>query len=242
MLLLNIYIFSGTIREMRKYTSKFRQQVINLRIKGNTYSQINQILNTSVPKNTLSYWLKGISLTSDQKNSIEKMRLNNLEIARKLAIRANLAKRQRYLEGIRSDYQWLENSIDDRRVALVGLSILYSAEGSKSTKGSVMFGNSDPDIIKLFLSGLRNNFLLDEKKFRCTVQCRADQNTVDLELFWLNVTKIPSKQFYKTQIDIRTIGKPSKKLNYRGVCRINYLSSEIDIRMRTIFQLITKGL
>jgi len=227
---------------MKKYTSRFRQKVIDLRMKGNTYSQINQILNTSVPKNTLSYWLKDVALTPDQKKSIDTLRLNNLEVARGLAIGANFARRQKYLRKIRDDYRWLADSIADRRVALVGLSILYSAEGSKSTKGSVMFGNSDPEIIKLFLNGLRNNFLLDENKFRCTVQCRADQNTSDLESFWSSVTKIPSRQFYKTQIDIRTVGKPSKKLNYRGVCRINYLSSEIDIRMKTIFTLITKGL
>jgi hypothetical protein len=227
---------------MRKYTSDFRQKAIDLRREGKTYSQINQILNSNVPKNTLSSWLRDVPLTNSQKNAIENIRLANLEIARKLAIKSNSARRQRYLDGIDRDYGWLEGSILNRRVALIALSILYSTEGSKSTKGSVMFGNSDPEIIKLFLRILRDNFVLDEKKFRCTVQCRADQNTENLEFYWSDITKIPSKQFYKTQVDNRTIGKPSKKLNYRGVCRINYLSSEIDIRMKTIFQLIVRGL
>lgn len=227
---------------MKKYSLAFRQKVVGLRKSGKTYSQINQILNMNVPKNTLSSWLREVPLTNAQKNTIENARLDNLEVARKFAVKANRAKRQKYLENIKSEYIWLADSAADRRTALVGLSILYSAEGSKSTKGSVMFGNSDPAIIKLFLNGLRNNFALDEKKFRCTVQCRADQDVKMLEFFWSDITKIPLDKFYKTQIDFRTVGKPSKKLDYRGVCRINYLSSEIDIRMRTIFQLIIKGL
>ena len=117
--------------------------------------------------------------------------------------------------------------------------MLYLGEGAKSSRGSVCFGNSDPFIISLFLNLVRKCYKVDEKKFRCTVLCRADQSVGNLEKFWLKITKIPKSQFYKTRIDARTIGKPTKKLDYKGVCVINYFSADIFLDLmqipRTIF-------
>ena len=88
---------------------------------------------------------------------------------------------------------------------------------------------------------LRYCYNLDESKFRCTLLCRADQNIKKLEEFWSQITKIPLSQFYKARIDPRTIGKPSKKLNYKGVCRIDYFSTDIFIEMTQIPKIIHKG-
>ena len=99
------------------------------------------------------------------------------------------------------------------------------------------------------LSGAHNHFLyllrycydIDEKKLRCTVQSRADQNVGELEKFWSKITEIPPSQFYKTRIDSRTIGKKSKKLNYKGVCRIDYFSGDLFIELMQIPKIIYKG-
>lgn len=48
------------------------------------------------------------------------------------------------------------------------------------------------------------------------MQCRADQNIEDLEKYWLSKVKIPREQFYKAQVDHRTIGKPTKKRIIKG--------------------------
>jgi len=101
-----------------------------------------------------------------------------------------------------------------------------------------MFGNSDPPIITLFLSLLRRCYNIDENKFRCTLQCRADQNIPKLEKFWSQVTKIPMPQFYKARIDPRTIGKPSRKPDYKGVCRIDYFSGDIFMELKQIMEVI----
>ena len=105
----------------------------------------------------------------------------------------------------------------------------------------MIFGNSDPFIINLFLHLLRYCYNIDESKFRCTVQCRADQDTNRLENFWCRITKIPLVQFYKTRIDPRTIGKPSKKQNYKGVCRIDYFSAELFIEIKLVAEIIHRG-
>ena len=105
--------------------------------------------------------------------------------------------------------------------------ILYLCEGSKHNKASPCFGNSNPDIIRLFLKLLRACYPIDERKFRCTVQCRADQDIEALMLFWSKTTLIPIEQSYRPRIDKRTIGVPTKKVDYKGVCRIDYLSTAV---------------
>jgi phage-related protein len=112
--------------------------------------------------------------------------------------------------------------------------MLYWCEGSKSGKGALTFGNSDPKIIELFLRLLRQVYNIDENKLRCTVQCRYGQNTLELERFWRKITGIPKDKFYPTVIDERTKGKPLKKKNYKGVCRIDCFSANIYHELMTI--------
>ena len=120
------------------------------------------------------------------------------------------------------------------------LTCLYLSEGGKTTKGSLMFGNSDPLIIKLFIKLLNIIYKIDKDKFRCTLQCRADQNTKLLKKFWSKITGIPPKQFYKPQIDKRSLGKRTLKKEYKGVCRIDYFSAEIFHELTVVGKIITE--
>ena len=119
--------------------------------------------------------------------------------------------------------------------------MLYLGEGSKARKGSLCFANSDPLVIELFLSLMRKCYSIDTNKFRCTVQCRADQDIKNLENFWMAITKIPKSQFYKAQIDPRTIGKPSRRLAYKGVCRIDYFSADIFTELMVIPKVVFRA-
>src|SRR3989344_4731505 len=125
-----------------------------------------------------------------------------------------------------------------RKIVLV---ILYLAEGSKSARGSLMFGNSDPAVVLMFINLMRECYKLDERKFRCTLQCRADQDIKKLERFWSKTTKISLGQFYKARVDKRTLGQISKKQDYKGVCRIDYFSSAVDLELKRIAQQILKS-
>ena len=79
---------------------------------------------------------------------------------------------------------------------------------------------------------------LRSKKLRCTVQCRADQNQTDLEQFWQKVTHISKEQFYKTRIDPRTIGKPSKKSDYKGVLKVDYFDTKVQQDLESLANLV----
>lgn len=78
----------------------------------------------------------------------------------------------------------------------------------------------------------------DVNKIRCTVQCRADQNTKELEKYWHTVTHVPKRHFYKTRVDKRTFGKKTLNKNYKGVLRIVYLSSNTQLDLEALSGLI----
>lgn len=131
--------------------------------------------------------------------------------------------------------------LENRNIAKISLSLLFLTEGSKRKKGSLVFCNSDPEVIELFLRLLRFCYSIHEEKFRCTVQCRADQDVKRLEKFWSQKTSIAIRQFSKAQVDKRTVGKPTKKFEYMGVCRIVYYSAAVFNDLLDASALIKKG-
>lgn len=154
--------------------------------------------------------------------------MSKLKVTRTKALKVNAARVQERTEKLLADNRPLLQHLDSLPTAKIALAMLYLGEGSKNPKRSALvFGNSDPEVIALFLSLFRKCYQLDERKLRCTVQCRADQDTAQLKRFWVKITGVPSSQFYEAQVDQRTVGKPSKKLAYKGVCRVDYLSAEI---------------
>ena len=221
---------------------ELQKKVITLRTHGKTYSEIQKKLKVFIPKSTLSYWCRNVPLPLDYQRRIQDYNKFNLNKARKIALAVNKIKREEHLQSIANRNRHLSGILKNQDVAKVALSILYLGEGFKSFKrGSLAFGNSDPFIISLFLKLLRCCYNLDESKFRCTLQCRADQNVKKLEKFWSYITEIPLPQFYKARIDPRTIGKPSEKLDYKGVCRIDYFSADLFIELMQIPKIIHKG-
>lgn len=218
-----------------------KSKVVTLRQTGKSYGEIRKALNKPIPKSTLSNWCNSVVLPQEYREKIKELILNNSRKGRIIALAVNKVKRQKYLDSVAERNKHLANLLENRDIAKIAIAMLYLGEGSKTRKGSLMFGNSDPLIVGLFLHLLRHCYSIDERKFRCTVQCRADQDTRKLEVFWHSVTKIPTSQFYRAQIDPRTVGKPSKKPDYKGVCRIDYFSADISIELEQIVRIIYKG-
>lgn len=135
----------------------------------------------------------------------------------------------------------LKEDFNDIHVKKIALAMLYLGEGSKGVRRQVRLGNSDSFVIELFMSLMRECYNADESKFRCAVQCRADQDEQKLKIFWSKVTKVPLTQFYNSRIDKRTIEIPTLKLDYKGVCNIDYFSSEVFLELMQIPKIIFKG-
>lgn len=232
-------LFYGTIKIMKKSKfHKYRNRAEMLRKGGKTYGEINNILNVNIPKSTLSCWFTNVILSSEQIHKIELKKKIIGDKARALAVLSNKRKRKKYFNLIEKRVAYLHKVIKDKDVAKIALAMLYLREGSKRPHGYLVFGNSDPKIIVLFLKLIRYCYNINESKFRCTLQCRADQNIKRLEKFWSYETKIPHTQFYKAQIDPRTIGKPSQNIDYKGVCRIDYFSADLFYEIMKIAEVV----
>jgi len=217
-----------------------KTKVIKLRQSGNTYSQINSILNTNIAKSTLSGWCHNIHLSSNYNIKIKNINQQNLVKARKIALVVNKSKRMQYLHKIDIINLPISRTVKNNKVGMIALAMLCLGEASKSKTKHRQFslGSSDQRIIIIFLKLLRRFPNFDPTKIRCTVQCRADQNIKTLEKYWQKITKVPSNLFYPARIDPRTLGKPTINLNYKGVLVIDYYDRNIQLILESLADLV----
>lgn len=205
-----------------------KARAISLRKAGKTYSEIRATVGRDIPKSTLSYWCRHIVLPAHKLNRIEQKIAAGGSKGLAVAHAHRRLERVSYLRSLYEGNLNLQALLNkDIRYAKAVLATLYLAEGGKRRRGAVMFGNSNPQIVVLFLRLMRRVYAIDDSKFRCTLLCRADQDIKKLQSFWALATGVPKEQFYTSRIDARTIGKKSRNPKYKGVCRIDYFSAEV---------------
>jgi hypothetical protein len=221
-----------------------RSEARRLRSQGKAYGEILETLGIKVPKSTLATWFKGLPLPDEYHERIKTQHAKNFLKMRAQSDLIRKKKRDEFVARVEHENRDSISLCKENMAALKIIAvILHLAEGSKGKNGYLTFGNSDPLIIRLFVNLLRKCYNIDESKFRCTVQCRADQDTTKLETFWSGITGISLSQFYAARIDKRSIGKPTLKQSYKGVCRITYYSSALDRELKYVAQmLLTMGL
>jgi hypothetical protein len=92
----------------------------------------------------------------------------------------------------KASFKIRENNKKSIELDAIG-AMLYWGEGYKGSieyPAKILdFTNSDPDMILLFLTFLRNRFKLDENKFRVLLYCYSDQSVPELVSFWSQITK-----------------------------------------------------
>ena len=224
----------------RQRFSEYKERAIVLRRQGNSYADIRNIVGVPLPQSTLSEWLSGLELTEEERDKLAMRVEKKLKMAQAKSIEVRKALREGYLENIRHKIKYVPAALKNPKIAKIALAMLYWCEGGKAS-GGIIFGNSDPTMIKTFLSFMRQCYQLDETKFRGTVQCRADQDPESLQAYWTEITGIPSNKFLRAKIDPRTIGKPTLKTWYKGVLRIDYFSSDIYNELKEIWHSASKG-
>lgn len=224
---------------MQRYDLRVVNEAKILRSKGYTYGEIRKALDLVVPKGTFNSWFKTIILPKSYYLKLKNSNKNHLAKARAVSIEKNGIKRRDFLDGLDQINTTIADSIHNQDVAKIALATLCLGEASKyKVSRSFSLGNTDQRIIIIFLVLLKKCFNFNLEKVRCTVQCRADQNIEDLENFWQNVTGIPKRLFYKARIDPRTIGSPTKKKDYRGVLRIDYFDSRVQLELESLADLV----
>lgn len=206
-----------------------------------SYRDIDKDLGVSIPKPTMATWCKGVELPEGYMDRLNEWHRERLVGMRKKALVVNRRKREQFFEELRVKCGPVAESICDPDTAKIALAMLCLGEASKYSKdrrGPFCFANSNPEIITIFLKLMYACFSLKKDKFRCTVQCRADQDTKQLECFWQGLTGIPFSQFYPARPDTRTEGKPTRRPNYKGVLRIDYLDVKIQHELEMVSRVV----
>lgn len=188
-----------------------KERVIKMRLEESlSYSQIKKI--TGISKGTLSDWLAPYPLSKErilelQANSEQRiesyrntMRLKKearlAEVYKKVAIDIGfLNKRERFIAGL----------------------FLYWGEGGKTCYLS--FANTDPCMIKFFISWLRD-FGIKDEDLKIRLDLYKDMDLQKEALFWENVTNLAHQNFKIVLKKTSLAGLTYKNGFGHGTCRI----------------------
>lgn len=203
-----------------------KEKAISLRKKGFTYSEI--LREVPVAKSTLSLWLRAVGMSKRQE---QKFTLKKREASK----RGGLARRKQRLDitdKIRKKAIEDINSISSRELWLMG-TMLYWAEGSKAKEHfpsqGIIFSNSDPMMIRLFLKWLDS--CLNVTKEDITLEIYIHQSSAgrikECKKFWATTTGFPEANFDKIYFkkDKLKTRRKNKGDKYFGLVRIRVKKS-----------------
>jgi len=202
------------------------QKAIKLRLSGKSYGEIAKILDVS--KGSLSLWFKNLKLTVAAKKLLE----DKIRIARERGLFENNRRRT---QSIKIENQKTRQSsakdiklFSKKDLLLIGAA-LYWAEGYNRQENTsspyVSFGNSDSNMVGLFLRFLREIMRVPEEKMRPIIQVHQNVNIKLAVNFWAKVSNIPQKRFRVTHQTSRASKgrRPYNSLPY-GTFKINVSS------------------
>jgi hypothetical protein len=176
-----------------------KAKAIKLRKSGLSYGEIKKKINVS--KSTLSFWLKGIELSKEQK---EKLYTNNIAILNR-GPNSQKERRQREISKIISDAEKEIKPLSSQTYKLIG-AFIYWGEGNKIKNFCVT--NSDPYLILFMVKWFEKIFKVAPNELSAWLNIYPQQNELEIKKFWSDLTGIPLKNFGKSFI------KPMSK-NYK---------------------------
>jgi len=216
---------------MAKPLVKKRIQVVKLRLKGRSYSQIKKELNVS--KSTLSYWLRQHPLSKKQLNKLVYKNERRIEKFRNTMRKKRESRLKQVYDNERRELLPLSN----RELYLFGLA-LYWGEGLKASPSQVSFSNSDIQMIKLYLYWLTKVVGINKGKIKLRLHLYQDMDIKKETEYWSEETGILLSQFTKPYIKKTTLKSVAYKGFGHGTCDVRYgsvdLKEKIAMGIKTI--------
>lgn len=206
---------------MRNIPLDLKKQALELRKQGQSVGSISKQLH--VAKSTAYEWTRNMEGAARFAAIGRKKWLEEIQPLGALGQRK---KRERKIAQIVSEIS-KEISLLDSTINLekAVLSVLYWAEGSKG-RGMLVFANTDPRLMKLFITLLRRCYTLDESKFRIRIHIHWYHKEREVKTFWSTLLDIPESQFTKTYHKQRSKEKIFRK-NIGGICFLIYNSDDL---------------
>jgi hypothetical protein len=200
---------------------QLRLMAIKLRESGFSYREIMKELDEyHIPKSTISYWLRDITLDDNQVLFLKKRIVQNQKKGR-FSTSIALRSRKVFKERVAFDEEEkdFKKNIHDS-FFFWGISV-YWAGGGKSG-GYFQFVNSDPEMLRLMIIWIEKYLLLQKKDLKYRLFIKDSYKPENIEDFWANFLKIDQNLFQKT---IYLIDKNQRKSpNYKGSLKVTITS------------------
>jgi len=200
-----------------------RRQALQLRKKGESYSQIKKKLNLS--KSTLSVWLRNYPLSQDR---IKELRDGEARIE-KYRRTMKLKREQRFKTYYQEERKkWLP--LSHRELLLAGL-FLYWGEGGKSNTHIVTINNTDPQVMKFALHWMTKGLGVAKKDIHVFLHLYSDMDPVKETHYWQKILRMPKASFDKPYIKQTKRIEIDQKGFGHGTCGLRIYNSEMKQRI-----------
>jgi hypothetical protein len=224
---------------MQRYARELKQQIIQLRTEGLTYTEICEHIGQQIPKGTLSYICKRAVLGPAQLERLSLIKRDRMKHNQLIAVAANKRLFADKLVAYREANLDIKPFMSDRRAKLIALAMLYWGEGAKwKGKRGLMLGSSDPKIIQTYIGLLRDCYDIPLDALKGRIQHRADQDPDALIAYWSDSSGIKKENFYPCYVDKRTVGKTTQHLDYKGVLSVTCAGTHIQLELEQIAGII----
>lgn len=198
-------------------------QAVKLRRRGLSYGEIRKVM--PVSKGTLSWWLKGIRLTPQQRRRLYTKQIVNLSLGSKSQRERRAQEVEQIIQAARKEIS-LPLSQETHR--LMGAA-LYWAEGRKD--GLMEVTNSDPHLIAFMVHWIESVLHIPHQKLKARLNLYPQQHEKKIIKFWSEITGIPVKNFGKTFIKPPRTGYKKNNLSY-GTIKV-LVPKSVNLRYRT---------
>ncbi|MEE1842971.1 MULTISPECIES: hypothetical protein [unclassified Streptomyces] len=205
-----------------------RKKARELRSQGMTYDQIQVELGCS--KSSISLWVRDLPKPERSRTAVEQARLaGRMRWDHELAVRDT--RRQEMKATARAEV----GPMTDRELFLTGVA-LYWAEGTKDKpydrRESVVFINSDPDVIRVYLAWL-NLLGVTAERLCYRVMIHESADVAAAERYWAGLVGIDTASLRKTTLkkhNPKTVRK-NVGAEYRG-CLVVRVSQGAELYRR----------
>lgn len=194
-----------------------KDKAVKLRKKGYSYSYIKDQLKVS--KSTLSLWLRDMDFVPNKETK------NSLNLARLKSVYSKKEKKKESLMVAKKAAVIVFNKYKSDTLFNIGLG-LYIGEGTKSQE-LVRVTSSDERIILIMIKWFKKFFNLEEDNFKMALHLYPDHDIEKEIIYWSRLTKIPKKQFGKTQIDFRQKNNLKQNLVKHGTVQLTIKSNGV---------------
>ncbi|WKV79661.1 hypothetical protein HBB06_16720 [Streptomyces sp. SNU607] len=204
-----------------------RAKARELRLQGMTYDQIQVELGCS--KSSISLWVRDLPKPKPRYTEEERLALMNAGLAR---LRAGQDQERMETKRIARESM---GELSDRELFIAGVT-LYWAEGMKdkpySRRESLLFINSDPNVIKVYLNWLALLGVTRER-LHLRVSIHESADVTQAEDFWSDLTKVPRVDFMEATLKKHNPKTTRKNTGeaYHG-CLVIYVTKSAELYRR----------